>query len=219
MLNDDNGGAYNPPIDSTNFVSTIDHPYFTLTPGRIWVYQGADTDGDTERVEVEVTNEIKRILGVAATVVRAREWVNGELVEDTFDWYAQDKAGNVWYFGEESKEIENGEVASTAGSWEAGVNGAKPGMIMKANPQVGDAYRQEFLKSEAEDMGQVISVDDSVSIGLGSYKNCLKIKDWSPLEPSVVEHKYYSKEAGNVILEKKVAGEAGQLELIEMKPE
>jgi hypothetical protein len=219
VLNDNNGDNYSPAIDSANFVSIIDHAYFTLTPGKIWVYQGTNANGDTERVEVEVTHDTKKILGVAATVVREREWVNGQLVEDTFDWYAQDNEGNVWYFGEDSKEIENAEVVSTAGSWEAGVNGAKPGIIMKANPQVGDAYRQEFLKGEAEDMGEVLALGDSVSIGLGSYQNCLRIKDWTPLEPNVVEHKYYSKLAGNVILEKKAAGESGERELIEMKPE
>jgi hypothetical protein len=158
-------------------------------------------------------------LGVTTTVVRDRVWEDGELIEDTFDWYAQDNDGNVWYFGEDSKEIEDGKVVSTEGSWEAGVNGAKPGIVMKANPQVGDAYRQEFLKGEAEDMGQVLSIDESVSIGSGSYEKCLQTKDWTPLEPEVVEHKFYCKEVGNVVLEKKVAGESGQIELIEVKPQ
>jgi hypothetical protein len=218
-LDDSNGGDYNPVMDPANFVSTIDNPYFTLMPGKVWVYEGTNEVGKTERVEVEVTQDTKMVLGVATTVVREREWVDGELVEDTFDWYAQDKDGNVWYFGEDSKEIEDGEVVSTDGSWEAGVNGAKPGIIMKANPQVKDAYRQEFLKEEAEDMGQVLSIDETVSIGLGSYQNCLKIKDWTPLEPNVVEHKFYCKEIGNLVLEKKVAGGSGQMELIEIKTE
>jgi hypothetical protein len=219
VLNDNNGGDYNPVIDPANFVSTIDHPYFTLTPGRVWVYEGKNEDGETERVEIEVTHDTKMVLGVTTIVVREREWKNGELAEDTFDWYAQDKDGNVWYFGEDSKEIKQGEVVSTAGSWEAGVNGAKPGIIMKANPQVGDAYRQEFLKGEAEDMGEVLGLNEPVSIGSEDYQSCLKIKDWTPLEPDVVEHKFYSKEVGNLILEKKVAGESGQLELIEIKSE
>ncbi len=217
ILVDHNAGDYNPVIDSVNFVSTIDNPYFTLTPGKVWVYQGKTGDGKTERVEIEVTPDTKTILGVATTVVREREWVDDELVEDTFDWFAQDKEGNVWYFGEDSKEIENGAVVSTNGSWEAGVNGAQPGIIMEGNPQVGDAYRQEFLKGEAEDMGQVLGLSDSVSIALGNYQNCLKIKDWTPLEPNVAEHKFYSKEIGNLILEKKVAGESGQMELIEFR--
>jgi hypothetical protein len=219
VLVDNNNGEYTPAIDPANFVSTIDHPYMNLTPGKVWVYEGKSEDGETERIEIEVTQDTKPVMGVTTTVVREREWVNGELVEDTFDWFAQDKDGNVWYFGEDSKEIANGEVVSTKGSWEAGVNGAMPGIIMKANPEVGDAYRQEFLKGEAEDMGQVLGVSDSVSIGFGSYQNCLKIKDWTPLEPDVVEHKFYSKEVGNLILEEKVAGESGRVELIEMKGE
>lgn len=217
VLVGNNSGEYDPVIDPANFVSTIDHPYMSLTPGKVWVYEGKSEDGEVERIEIEVTPDTKTIMGVAATVVREREWVNGELVEDTFDWFAQDKDGNVWYFGEDSKEIENGEVVSTKGSWEAGVNGAEPGIIMKADPQEGDAYRQEFLKGEAEDMGQVLALNDSVSIGLGNYQNCLKIKDWTPLEPDVVEHKFYSKETGNLILEEKVAGESGRVELVEFK--
>lgn len=217
VINDNNGEDYNPAIDPANFVAAIDNPYFNLAPGRVWVYEGKDEDGKTERVEVEVTNETKTILGVNTTVVHAREWVEGELVEDTFDWFAQDKDGNVWYFGEDSKEIEGGEVVNTNGSWEAGVNGAKPGIVMKANPQVNEAYRQEFLPGEAVDMGQVLSLNESVTIGLGSYTDCLQTKDWTPLEPEVVEHKFYSKDVGNAILEKKVAGETGQLELVEMR--
>jgi hypothetical protein len=219
ILVGNNSGEYAPVIDPANFVSTIDHPYFNLTPGKVWVYEGKSEDGETERIEIEVTPDTKTIMEVTTTVVREREWVNGELVEDTFDWFAQDKDGNVWYFGEDSREIENGEVVSTKGSWEAGVNGAQPGIVMKADPQVGDAYRQEYLKGEAEDMGQVLGLSDSVSIGLGSYQDCLKIKDWTPLEPDVVEHKFYSKETGNLILEEKVAGESGRVELIEMKTE
>jgi hypothetical protein len=217
VLNDNNGDAYNPVIDSVNFVSTIDNPYLTLSPGRIWVYEGEKEDGEKERVEIEVTPDTKTVLGVATTVVRERCWVDDELIEDTFDWYAQDQDGNVWYFGEDSKEIEDGQVVSTDGSWEAGVNGAKPGIIMKANPQVGDAYRQEFLKGEAEDMGEVLGLNEPVSIGLGNYQNCIKIKDWNPLEPDVVEHKFYSQEVGNLVLEMKVSGKSEKVELIEFK--
>jgi hypothetical protein len=219
ILNDGNGSDYNPAIDPADFVSTIDHPYFNLTPGKVWIYEGMNEDGEKERVEIEVTKDTKTVLGVATTVVRERNWKNGELDEDTFDWFAQDKDGNVWYFGEDSKEIENGNAVSTEGSWEAGVNGAKPGIIMKATPQVGDAYRQEYLKGEAEDMGQVLGLSDSVSTSLGDYQNCLKIKEWTPLESDVVEHKFYSKEIGNLVLERKVAGGSGETKLIEMKTE
>ncbi|MGH7494269.1 MAG: hypothetical protein ACREOO_18005 [bacterium] len=218
-LEEVNDAEYNPTIDPANFATAIDNPYLTLTPGRAWIYEGKNEDGETERVEIAVTSDKKMILGVGTTVVREREWVEGELVEDTFDWFAQDKDGNVWYFGEDSREIDKGKVVSTKGSWEAGVNSAKPGIVMKANPHPGDAYRQEFLKGEAEDMGKVLGTDQSVSIGLGSYQNCLQIQDWTPLEPEVVEHKFYHRKIGNLILEKKVAGEAGQMELIEMRNE
>jgi len=217
IINDNNGDDYNPVIDPANFVSTIDNPYFTLTPGKVWIYEGKNKAGKIERVEVEVTRETKTILGVNATVVRDRAWKDGKLVEDTFDWFAQDKDGNVWYLGEDSKEIKDGEVVSTAGSWEAGVNGAKAGFIMRANPQVGDAHRMEFLKGQAEDMMEVLSINESVSIGFGNYENCLKLKEWAPLKPDLVEHKFYSKGVGNVVIEKKVAGGSGELELIEMK--
>lgn len=217
ILNDNNGDTYNPVIDSVNFVSTIDNPCMTLSPGRIWVYEGTKEGGKKERIEIEVTPDTKTVLGVATTVVREREWVDGELVEDTFNWYAQDRDGNVWYFGEDSREFEEGQVVSTDGSWEAGVNGAKPGIIMKANPQVGDAYRQEFLKGEAEDMGEVLALNEPVGIGLGDYQDCIKIKDWNPLEPDVVEHKFYSQEVGNLVLEMKVTGKSEKVELIEFK--
>ncbi len=216
-LNDNNGADYKPIIDPVNFVSTIDHPYFTLTPKKVWVYEGISKDGKTEKNQVEVTQNTKTVLGVTMTVVRDRVWEDGQLVEDTYDWYAQDKDGNVWYFGEDVNNYEDGVLVDHDGAWEAGVNGARPGIIMKANPQAGDAYHQEFLKGVVEDTGEVLSIDESVSIGLKSYKNCLKIKEWTPLEPDIVEHKFYCKEVGNVILGKKVAGGSGQTELIEVK--
>ncbi len=217
MLADNDGADYSPAIDAPNFVASIDHPFLTLAPGRVWIYAGQNEEGETVTIEVEVTHEKKTILGVATTVVREREWEDGELVEETLDWFAQDRQGQVWYFGEDSKEIADGAVVSTAGSWQAGVNGAQPGIVMKAQPQPGDRYRQEFLKGEAEDMGEVLSLDDSVTIGLGTYARCLCIKEWSPLEPAVVEYKFYSRTVGNLILEKKVAGETGWMELCEMK--
>ena len=137
--------TYNPVIAPANFVEKVDNSYFPLTPGTTFIYQGESEDGP-ERVEVNVTNETKVILGVTCIVVRDRVWIDNELVEDTFDWHAQDKDGNVWYFGEDSKEMKDSVVVSTEGSWEAGVDGAKPGIIMKATPKVGDSYRQELYK-------------------------------------------------------------------------
>jgi len=154
-------------------------------------------------------------MGVTVTVVRDTVWEDGVLVEDTYDWFAQDKEGNIWYFGEEVNNYVNGQLANTHGAWEAGVEGALPGIVMPAEPQVGDAYRQEFWQGEAEDMGQILSLTATVEIGYGTFENCIQTKDWNPLEPSVVEHKFYCKEIGNVVLERAVAGATGEAELIE----
>jgi hypothetical protein len=177
-------------IDPNQFVSTIDNPYFPLVPGTTFIYAGSQ-DGVPVRDEFTVTNETKQILGVTTTVIRDRAFLNGELVEETLDWFAQDKAGNVWYFGEDSKELENGVVVSTEGSWEAGVKGARPGIVMEARPRVGDSYRQEFAKRVAEDRATVLSLRQRVEVPYGSFDKCLKTRDFTPLEPDVVEHKFY----------------------------
>jgi hypothetical protein len=206
---------YDPAINPADFVAQIDNQYLPLTPGTTFIHEG-DTEDGKERIEVNVTNETKEILGIVCVVVRDRVWVDDELVEDTFDWYAQDIDGNVWYFGEDSKEYEGGKVVSTEGSWEAGVDGAKPGIIMKASPQVGNAYRQEYYEDEAEDLAEVVSLSESVSVPYGSFDNCLKTKEWTPLEPDVVENKYYAPGIG-VVLEVMVEGGSDRLELIEIQ--
>ena len=217
VVNDSNGAAYDPIIDPANFVSNIDNPYFTLKPGSILVYEGVNESKEKVRKEVEVTREKKTIRGVSALVIRDRVWEGGELVEDTDDWYAQDKDGNVWYFGEDSKQIEKGKVASTEGSWQDGVKGAKAGIIMKGRPQVGDAYRQEFLKGEAEGLGQIVGINKQVTTKQKSYDNCIVIKEWTPQEPKITEQKFYCPDAGNLVFEEKTAGESGRMELIEIR--
>ena len=207
---------YDGEINPADFVAQIDNPFLPFTPGTTLIYEGETEDG-SERIEVNVTNETKVILGVTCTVVRDRVWVDDELVEDTFDWFAQDKEGNVWYFGEDSKEFDAGQV-STEGSWEAGIDGATPGILMKAAPKVGDAYRQEFYEGEAEDMAEVLSLDESVTVPVGSYANCLQTMEWSPLEPDVVEHKFYARGVG-VVLEVQVEGGSDRVELVEIRTE
>jgi hypothetical protein len=189
--------TYNPTIDPDNFVAKIDNQYFPLTPGTTFIYEG-QKEGGTERTEVYVSRQTKQIIGVTCIEVRDTVWVDGNLVEATLDWYAQDKDGNVWYFGEDSKEYENGQVVSTAGSWEAGVDGAKLGIVMEANPKIGDSYRQEYYKGEAEDMAEVLSLTESVSVPYGSFNNCLKTKDFTRLEPDVVENKYFASGIGPI---------------------
>lgn len=153
-------------------------------------------------------------MGVTTRVVWDRVWLNGNLIEETYDWYAQDKKGNVWYFGEDSTEYGK-NWSSKSGSWEAGVDGAKPGIVMQSDPHPGQPYRQEYRKGKAEDMGQVLSLDAAVTVPYGSFKQCLKTKDWSALESGSVEHKYYSKEVGNVVLETE-AGDQKRVELTEV---
>lgn len=216
----DEDGRYDPKIDPANFVRRVDNRYFPLKPGTKYIYEGKTKDG-TERVEVEVTRQTKTILGVQCIIVRDRAYLNGELIEDTFDWHAQDKKGNVWYFGEDTKEYKNGKVVSTAGSFEAGVDGAKAGIIMEANPRVGDSYRQEFYKGEAEDSAEVVSRDaaglnDTVDVPHGSFENVLVTKDWAPLEPNVLEHKYYAPGVGLIGAEKVVGG-SDRIELVDVK--
>jgi hypothetical protein len=198
-----------PKFDSCNFGNEIiDNPYYTLMPGTIFTYQ-TDTEDGTEKNIVIVTDETKEILGINATVVWDRVWLEDELTEETFDWFAQDKQGNVWYLGEDSKEYENGKVVSTEGSWEAGVDGAKPGIIMEADPQVGDQYRQEYYAGHAEDQAEVVSLNETVKVPFGTFTDCLQTRESTPLEPTTGdEDKYYCTDVGGVVLE--VAIESGE---------
>jgi hypothetical protein len=139
--------------------------------------------------------------------------VEGSVVEDTFDWFAQDADGNVWYMGEDTKEYEDGEVVSTEGSWEAGVDGALPGIIMEADPQVGDAYRQEYYPGQAEDLAEVVRTGQSETVPAGAYDDLVVIKEWNPLEPDAIEEKYYSQGVGTV-LENKIRGGTERVELV-----
>jgi len=191
---------YNPIINPSNFVSIINNPYYTLTPGTSYTYQSETKDGIEKNILV-VTNKTKQIMEVTTIEVWDRVWLNDQLIEETYDWYAQDKEGNVWYFGEDAKEYANGVVVSTEGSWEAGVDGAKPGIIMKANPKIGDSYRQEYYKGEAEDMADVVSLGETVTVPFGTFKNCLKTRDWSKIDPTLNEYKYYSTDVAGVVLE------------------
>ena len=194
------GSIYNPKIIPKNFVPAINNKFFTLIIGTSLVYE-SKLNADVERTEFFVTDEGRKVIGVDTTIVWDRVWLNDQLIEDTKDWFAQDLEGNVWYFGEDSKEFEDGKVVDTQGSWEAGVNGAKPGIIMKAVPQIGDSYRQEFSPGEAEDMAEIVSLNETISVPYGKFSDCLKTKEWNLLEPGVNEFKYYCTEIGGVVLE------------------
>ena len=161
--------AYNPQINPDDFSANINNKYLAFTPGTTYIYEGRTEEG-TERIEVYVTNNIKKIMGVNVLEVRDRVWLEDELIEDTKDWYTQDRYGNVWYFGEDSKELVNGKIVSTSGSWVAGFYDAKPGIVMKANPQVGDSYRQEYYEGVAEDMADVVALGVKVKVKYGSFE-------------------------------------------------
>jgi hypothetical protein len=209
--------AYPVTIDPADFRETIDNPWFPLSPGTTWVYEG-ESDGERERNEVTVTAETKTILGVTCVVVRDIVLIDGEVVEDTLDWYAQDTEGNVWYFGEESKDYEDGELVSTEGSWEAGVDGAQPGIVMLAEPAVGDSYQQEYYVGEAEDKGKVVATGETVTVPYGTFEDVLVTEDINPFEPGKVEQKSYAPGIG-LILAEYVQGGDERIELIEVRTE
>lgn len=189
-------GEYRPVIDPANFTHVVDNPYFPLVPGTTFTF--VEKEGRATRDnKVTVTGDTKMVAGVKCVVVHDTVTVDGKLSEDTFDWYAQDKQGAVWYFGEATREFKSGGRVSTGGSWEAGVKGAQPGIVMQANPKPGEPYRQEYLKGEAEDMGQVVAVGETVTVPFGTLKDCLQTKDWSMLERGS-EKKWYSKGLGLV---------------------
>ena len=205
-----NANSYNPEIIPAAFTVNIDNPYFSLKHGTTFIYK-SKTDKGIEINKVVVTDKTRKVMGVNTRVVWDRVWLNDELKEETDDWYAQDGKGNVWYFGEDSKEYENGKVGGTKGSWEAGINNAMPGIIMKAKPQLGKQYRQEYFKGEAEDMAEVVSLNETVSVPYGLFDKCVKTKDWTPLEPDVVEHKYYAPGIGVVLEVNPKTGERSEL--------
>jgi hypothetical protein len=204
VIDPGDGGHYAPRIDAADFVATIDNPYMPLPVGARWTYEGV-ADGVAEEGVVVVTDQRREILGISAVVVHDTVSVAGEVTEDTYDWLAQDRDGNVWYLGEDTKEYEGGEVSSTEGSWEAGVDGALPGIVMPANPEVGQAYRQEFYPGEAEDLAEVTQVDATRSTDLGDHRDVVVTKEWNPLDPDVVENKYAAPGIG-LIAEETVTG-------------
>ncbi|MCF7958677.1 MAG: PEP-CTERM sorting domain-containing protein [Phycisphaerae bacterium] len=197
------GAAELPDFGSATFApgAAIDNPYLPYIPGTLYTYEG---EGET--IKVFVTFDTKDILGVTCTVVQDTVWEEGVVLEDTFDWFAQDTAGNVWYMGEWSTEYEYDDEGNLTGenndgSWEAGVDGALPGYTMKASPAIGDSYYQEYYVGEAEDEALVTSLIESVSIDLGDFDNTRQIFETSILDPEALEFKYYAQGVGMVLEE------------------
>ncbi len=214
VIDPGDGGDYDPQLDPADFVDVIDNPYLPMPVGAHWRYQG-ESDGEVETVDITVTGERRQVMGISAFVIRDTVTVGGQMVEDTLDWFAQDVAGNVWYLGEDVKDYDGGQVVSTAGSWEAGVGGARPGIVMPAAPEVGEVHRQEYLPGEAEDMMEVLDVGAALDVAAGQYREVVVTRDWTPLDPDTVEEKHYARGVGK-IREEKVAGGGGFVELIEV---
>lgn len=189
---------YDPVINQTNFVTTIDNPYFPLTPGTTFISVGQTVAG-VESNLFAVTHNTRVIQGVTCVEVRDSVFTDGVLTEDTVDWFAQDKDGNVWYFGENTHELVDGLISTIDGTFIAGVNGDKPGIIMKAHPAIGDFYRQEFSLDNAEDFAETISLTEAVTVPAGSFSNCLKSQETTPLETDLLEHKFFAPGVGNVL--------------------
>ena len=185
------------PADFTNSTS-ITNTYFPLPVGRTWHYEGQTRDG-LETLDITVTSQTRTVMGITTRVVTETHRLNGQIVEVSQNYFAQDNQGTVWYFGEFSQEYDNGVPGSTAGSWEAGVSGALPGIIMEATPQPGDQYFQEFAEGVAEDQAQVMSTTDTATVPYNSYSGVLRTKEWTDLEPSSREKKYYAPNVGLII--------------------
>jgi hypothetical protein len=208
-------------LDPSKFTTKIDNPYWPMSPGSKWVYRESDTTGTREKAVVVVTHQTKKIAnGVVARVIRDTVSENGTPVEITDDWYAQDSAGNIWYLGEYVTNYDqNGRVVDHGGSFEAGVDGAQPGIVMPANPEPGMSYRQEYYKGQAEDKGAVITVgQEQVEVPFGHFdKNVLMTRDLVPTEPKVQELKFYAPDVGP-LLSVHTDGAGGRAELVSYTP-
>jgi len=202
-------------FDPGNFVHSVNNRYFPLRRGTRFVYTGRE-EGEPERDIVDVTRNRRVVDGVEVTEVLDRVYMDGELAERTRDWYAQDKDGNVWYLGEDSEEIEDGQVVSTEGSWTAGESGARPGVIMPAHPPLGEVVPQEDAPGVAEDRARYISLDARVSVPYGDFDHCLETEEFTPLEPGVKELKFYCPHIGQV-REHQVSGGTANLVLVAIR--
>ncbi len=189
---------YEPVLDPANFAGVIDKPYYPLPVGRTLVYEGIK-DGQTQIDTVTVTNQKKVIEGITATVVSDIATHNGTVLEKTFDWFAQDKQGNVWYLGEDTTAfLPNGKI-DTSGSWEAGVHDAEPGIVMEAHPQIPDAYRREFLAGQAEDTAWVVELGGTVTVPYGKLRNTLATLEATRIDPGLYDQKIYAPGIGMAV--------------------
>ncbi len=209
------GGIYDPDLDEDEFVQGVNHPYLPALTGATWVYH-ADTDEGLEVITVTILPGTIVIDDIECILVQDVVEVDGVLVEDTTDWFAQDREGTVWYMGEIVLNYEDGVLADLGGSWKAGEDGALPGRILPAQPVVGETYRGELLLTEAEDAATVLSLDATATTAMGTFTHCIQTLDFTPLEPGAIEHKFYAPGIG-LVLETK-PGTSERLELISFTP-
>jgi hypothetical protein len=207
--------AYTVGVDPAAFTTEVDNPFFPLRPGTRRVYEGTGDGGEAVRTVIEVTSVTRKVMGVSCVVVHDTMNVDDKVVEDSFKWYAQDQTGNVWYFGENTIGYPDGRAVSAADNWEAGVGGAQAGVVMKANARVGDRYRQEYSPGREADVGEVLSINERTMGRFGIIDGVLKIRDSTPLEPDVVQHKYFAPGVG-LILGVTVKGGSATSELVQM---
>src|SRR5438067_8971458 len=211
-----NGATVNARPSPGDFVRRVDNPWFPLIPGTTFIYRGVK-DGKSARDVFTVVDATKTIQGVRCTAVRDRLFLAGHLEERTTDWYAQDRRGNVWYFGESTAELDRaGHVTSTEGTWQAGRNSAQAGIYMTARPSVGQTRRQEYYKGHAEDHFAVVSLRARVSVPYVSSTHAVLTKEWTPLEPGTLDHKYYVRGIGTV-KEVTVKGPVERSELVSVR--
>lgn len=192
--------SYKPDVSVSKFTASTNftNKFLPFEPGKTYVYEAQTKEG-RERIEVKRKTETKTILGIVCIVVYDRVWLNGILIEETDDWYAQDNEGNVWYFGETVKNYNpDGSFKDTGGSWEAGVDGAQPGIAMLAEPKAGMRYRQEYYFNEAEDEGEVLETGLTVTCTYGTFAGCVKTRDFTALEPDLNENKFYAPGIGAI---------------------
>ncbi len=209
--------TYKPEVNNSKFTRSLNitNMYFPVTAGKKYIYEGQTQDG-LERIEEQRLTTTKTILGIPCIIVNFKAFLNGSLIEEAWDWYAQDNEGNVWYFGEEVNNYNiNGSLKDHAGSWQAGQDGAQPGIIMPANPKTGFAYREEYYFNHAEDRAEITGTGLTVSIPLGTYNNCIQTRNWTELEPDLNENKWYAPGIG-LIKEKNVSDNT-EIVLIEIQ--
>jgi hypothetical protein len=187
-------------LEPADFTTKIDNRYWPMTPGSRWVYRENGENGRTQRVTVTVLHRTKKVAaGVRARVVHDVVRQGGRLIEETFDWYAQDRDGNIWYLGEDTTEHGEGGASIREGSWEAGVRGAQAGVIMPAHPRPGLRYRQEYYKGHAEDRAEIASLHGRAKVPFGRFSDVLVTRDTNALQPGAFEHKYYAPGTGPVL--------------------